>query len=264
MPLVIVSYVLANIAYFLVLPRDAINSSNTIAVLFGSVVFGPVGALVLALVVSATCFGSLNSSVFTAGRLVYVAGKEGYMPALFGRIGTLAAPPPAPDRSRCRLARCLRRCLGDGDDVGLFYTPIYALLFNALLTAAYCLVGEFDTLVTFYGVAGYSFYFLTVLGLIVLRVKEPRLERPYRTWITTPIIFCCVSLFLLSRAVFARPLQSLSVVAFVLAGIPIYYWRIGDRDQVGPRAASRPDAAATSPTSGPWWAFWKRKRPSRR
>ena len=100
--------------------------------------------------------------------------------------------------------------------MSLFFTPVYALIFNSLLTAIYIIVGEFGELITFYGVAGYSFYFLTVLGLIILRVKEPQLERPYKTWISTPIIFCCVSLFLLSRAVFAQPLKTLIVIAFIL------------------------------------------------
>jgi amino acid transporter len=101
---------------------------------------------------------------------------------------------------------------------------------NGILTLLYVIVGEFSTLVTFYGVAGYTFYFLTVLGLIVLRVREPQLERPYKTWISTPIIFCCVSLFLLSRAVISEPLQTLIVVAFVVAGVPVYFWRIYKRD----------------------------------
>lgn len=101
------------------------------------------------------------------------------------------------------------------------------MLLNATLTGIYISFGEFGTLLTFYGVAGYTFYFLTVLGLVVLRVKEPDLERPYKTWITTPIVFCCVSLFLISRSVFSSPLQTLVVVGFVVAGVPVYYWRVG-------------------------------------
>jgi amino acid transporter len=97
----------------------------------------------------------------------------------------------------------------------------------------YTCLGEFNTLITFYGVAGYTFYFLTVLGLIVLRIREPNLERPYRTWITTPIIFCCVSLFLVSRAVIAQPWQTVIVVVFVASGIPVYYWRVVGRDGSG-------------------------------
>ncbi|KAL2144283.1 hypothetical protein VTI28DRAFT_9271 [Corynascus sepedonium] len=260
MPLVIASYLLANVAYFLVLPLDAINSTNTVAVMFGAKVFGPVGSLILALIVSASCFGALNSSTFTSSRLVYVAGKEGYIPSLFGRLGTgTGVAPLTPElssglRSRSWLKKKLAALVGD-EDTGLFFTPIPALILNALLTTAYIAVGEFGTLVTFYGVAGYTFYFLTVLGLIVLRVREPNLERPYRTWITTPIIFCCVSLFLLSRAVFSQPLQTLIVVGFVVAGVPVYFWRVRGRGRpVGKRElGSRGERR-------PWWKFWQRGR----
>jgi amino acid transporter len=131
------------------------------------------------------------------------------------------------------------------DDTGIFYTPINAMALNALLTSGYIVVGEFATLLTFCGVAGYTFYFSTVLGLIILRVREPYMERPYKTWITTPIIFCCVSLFLLSRAVFARPDQTLIVVAFVLAGIPVYFWRVKRRN---PKDLEKSSS----------WRFWKR------
>jgi amino acid transporter len=251
MPLVILSYILANIAYFFVLPLKTINSTNTVAVMFGSKVFGPIGSLILALIVSASCFGALNATTFTSGRLVYVAGKEGYLPEIFGKIGfgNMEAPHANTLRTRNWASKRMARMFGD-EETGLFFTPVYAMVLNALLTALYILVGEFGTLVTFYGVAGYTFYFMTVLGLIILRVREPDLERPYRTWITTPIIFCCVSLFLLSRAVFAEPIQTLIVVAFVAAGVPVYYWRIWGRDKMSKREGS----------GGPGWKFWRRLR----
>ncbi|KAJ3500343.1 hypothetical protein NM208_g17165 [Fusarium decemcellulare] len=253
MPLVILCYVLANIAYFLVLPLESMDGANTVAVMFGSQVFGPVGSLILALIVSASCFGALNSSTFTSSRLAYVAGKEGYIPSIFGRIGVgndTHDNELNTQRTRSWFSRKLRRIFGD-DDMGLFYTPIYALILNAVLTTGYVVVGEFSTLVTFYGVAGYTFYFLTVLGLIVLRVREPQLERPYKTWITTPIIFCCVSLFLLSRAVFAQPFQTVAVVSFVVAGVPVYFWRIRGRDETVLRRRGQPREERK------WWRFWK-------
>lgn len=251
MPLVILSYILANVAYFFVLPLEAINSSNTVAVAFGSKVFGPIGSLILALIVSASCFGALNATTFTSGRLVYAAGKEGYLPAIFGKIGVGSGDESSLTTLRTKnwASKRMAQMFGD-EDTGLFFTPVNAMVLNAILTALYVVVGEFETLLTFYGVAGYSFYFLTVLGLIVLRVKEPNLERPYKTWISTPIIFCCVSLFLLSRAVFAQPLQTLIVVAFVLAGVPVFYWRIRGRDQVNKREMSD--------SEGHGWRFWKR------
>ncbi|RYP13667.1 hypothetical protein DL765_006797 [Monosporascus sp. GIB2] len=250
MPLVILCYLMANVAYFLVLPMATINSSNTVAVKFGSEVFGPIGALIFALIVSASCFGSLNSSTFTSSRLVYAAAKEGYVPAFIGRLGVgSSATGTSTMRSRNCFSKRLHNMFAD-EDTGLFFTPVNALVFNGLLTAAYVAVGEFGELLTFYGVAGYCFYFLTVLGLIILRVKEPNLERPYKTWISTPIIFCCVSLFLLTRAVFAQPLHTLVVVAFVLTGIPVFFWRIQGRDQVAKRETGRSGG----------WMFWRRWR----
>lgn len=245
MPLVILSYLLASVAYIFVLPTSIISSSNTIAVQFGSVVFGPVGSLVLALIVSGSCIGALNATTFTSGRLVYAAGKEGFLPGLLGRLGM-----PGSSQSHNRLqrtswvSRTITRLIGD-EEGGIGFTPINAMLFNAILTGAYIVVGEFGTLITFYGVAGYTFYFITVLGLIVLRVREPYLERPYRTWISTPIIFCCVSLFLLSRAVFAKPGQTVVVVAFVAAGVPVYFWRVRGRG----RRTKREERD---------WKFWRR------
>ncbi|KAL7625379.1 hypothetical protein AAE478_004596 [Parahypoxylon ruwenzoriense] len=253
MPLVIICYLLANFSYFLVLPLETLNSTNTVAVMFGSKVFGPIGALIFALIVSASCFGALNSSTFTSSRLVYAAAKEGYIPTIISRVGIGSRESGMSTmRSRNWFSKRLHSIIGD-EETGLFFTPVNALVMNCILTAIYVIVGEFSELLTFYGVAGYSFYFLTVLGLIILRVKEPHLERPYKTWITTPIIFCCVSLFLLSRAVFAQPLKTLIVVTFVLSGIPIFFWRIQGRDQVTKRESS-------SGGKVPAWKFWKRWR----
>ncbi|KAH6642747.1 large neutral amino acids transporter small subunit 2 [Boeremia exigua] len=247
LPLVILCYILANISYFLVLPAHVIESSNTVAVAFGSQVFGPVGAFILALFVSGSCFGALNATTFTSGRLVYAAGKEGYLPALFGRLGLGAAPRALRPRSSPRLSSWF------ADDAGFFHTPIAAMLLNAALTAVYILTGSFDSLVTFYGVAGYSFYFQTVLGLIVLRVREPDLDRPYKTWISTPIIFCCVSLFLLSRAVFAEPVQTLLVVAFMAAGLLVWFSWVGRRRAKGQRFRNLEQGE-----KGNGWRFWRR------
>jgi hypothetical protein len=186
---------------------------------------------------------------------VYAAGKEGYLPEMFGSIGIgktreNIGGSASTLRTRNPISKTLARVLGD-TETGLFYTPISAMLLNLSLTAIYVLIGEFSTLVTFYGVAGYTFYFLTVLGLIVLRVREPDLERPYRCWITTPIIFCCVSLFLLSRAVFAQPLQTLIVVGFIVAGVPVYYWRVSGRGNGKRRQRSGSEVG---------WKIWRKWR----
>jgi amino acid transporter len=237
---------MANVSYFLVLPSSVINSSNTVAIAFGQQVAGRLGALILALAVSGSCFGALNAQTFTSGRLVYAAAKEGYLPELFGKIGLGSKAAVRLSNASNNLSNRPNRFMRlIADETGVFFTPINAMVLNASLCAIYIIVGEFSTLLTFYGVAGYTFYFSTVLGLIVLRFREPDLERPYKTWITTPIIFCCVSLFLLSRAVFAQPEQTLIVVAFVLAGVPVYFLRVKTR------GSGRGEKSVG-------WKFWKR------
>jgi len=144
--------------------------------------------------VAFSCFGALNGSTFTSARLIYVAGRERYLPSMFGRLHKTRK------------------------------TPLNAMLLQAALTIMFIAIGGgFRSLMTFSVVASWAFYFLTVLGLVILRVKEPLLERPYKTWIITPLTFCAVALFLLCMPVLAAPLQAISVLCFVLGGIPVYY-----------------------------------------
>ncbi|HZV79748.1 MAG TPA: hypothetical protein VFF60_09100, partial [Candidatus Binatus sp.] len=66
--------------------------------------------------------------------------------------------------------------------------------------------------------------FLTVLGLIKLRITHPDLPRPYRAWgyPATPIIFLLVTAFMMYYLVVNRPAQSLAGFAMMLAGLAIY------------------------------------------
>ena len=253
LPLVIVAYLFANTAYFLVLPLSITSTSTTIAVAFGSQVLGPLGSLLLALTVSGSCVGALNATIFTSSRLFYAAAKEGYLPSIFGRLGLrsrrLVRLPSrtAPGQQERGIRRLLAKLCADDSTNAVFLTPIPALLLNFGLTAMYITLGTFRTLLTFYGVAGYFFYFLTVLGLLILRVKEPSLNRPYKCFLGTPVIFCCVSLFLLSRSVVAEPWTSLAVVGFVIIGFAVGLWRMKTGSW---------ERQKQSESVG--WKFWKR------
>ncbi|THU90706.1 L-methionine transporter [Dendrothele bispora CBS 962.96] len=194
MALVTTLFLLANVSYFVVLDKAIVGLSNTVAMDFGRALWGPIGGTVFAFMVAVSCFGALNGAFFTTSRLIYAAGRERYLPAVFGRL-----------HSRRK-------------------TPINATLLQTGITTSFILIGGgFRSLINFAVVASWAFYFLTVLGLIILRVKEPMLERPYKTWITTPLIFCAVALFLLFMPIMAAPLEAMAVLGFVLAGIPVYY-----------------------------------------
>lgn len=130
--------------------QATVGRSNTVAMDFGRAVFGPVGGAVFAAMVAFSCFGALNGwysllyqgvicsyessgASFTTARLIYVAGKEGYLPALFGRHNALLK------------------------------TPLNAMCLQASLSIAFILVGGgFRSLINFAVVASWAFYFLTV------------------------------------------------------------------------------------------------------
>lgn len=197
MPVVIIAYILANLSYYAVLTRDEMTTSTTVAVTFATKLLGKAGGIIFALFISFSCLGALNATVFTAARLIYTSAKDDFFPAVFGHTHSKTD------------------------------TPVNALLLQAAATAFFVLIGEFHSLLTFYGIAGYMFYFLTVFGVVVLRIKEPLLDRPYRVFITTPILFCCVALFLVLRTVFEKPLEALYAICFILLGVPIYVWKFG-------------------------------------
>lgn len=165
-------------SYFVVLAPTLVAQTNTVALDFGSAILGTTGGMLFALIVALSCFGALNGQIYTTSRFVYAAGREGHLPAMFGRI-----------HPRTR-------------------TPLAATMMNLVLVVLFIVFGSgFASLVSFYGVCAWSFYFVTVLGLLHLRIKEPNLERPYQTWLATPIAFSAVALFLLFMPIFSAPLE---------------------------------------------------------
>ena len=72
MSVVVFFFLLANLSYFIVLPKTLIAQSNTVALDYGKELLGPVGGIIFAIIVAISCFGALNSQWFTATRLIYV------------------------------------------------------------------------------------------------------------------------------------------------------------------------------------------------
>ncbi|KAI9616922.1 hypothetical protein H4Q26_010558 [Puccinia striiformis f. sp. tritici PST-130] len=193
MGIVLTLMILTNWSYLIVLPMEVVTQSNTIGLEFGRVIFGPIGSFVFSLIVAFACFGALNSCVFTTSRLVSVAAEERYIPKVFSNINEKTL------------------------------TPINALGLHAFLTIIMIGFGDFKSLVGFYGTCAWTFYLLTVGSLLLLRIREPDLERPYQTWVINPITFSTVASFLLLMPVFSAPLQSLAAFGFIIAGLPFYY-----------------------------------------
>jgi amino acid transporter len=103
--------------------------------------------------------------------------------------------------------------------------PINALILSTVLGAIYILLGNFRALLTFNGLGEYTFFFLTVLGAIILRYREPQLERPYKPFVLIPGIFALVSGFVVVRGAAFAPTQAFILVGLWGLGLAFYWAR---------------------------------------
>jgi L-type amino acid transporter 9 len=80
-------------------------------------------------------------------------------------------------------------------------------------------------LLTLNGLAEYAFFFLTVLGAIILRYREPELKRPVKPFILIPILFALISGFVVVRGAVFAPIQAVILIGIWIVGVIFYFVR---------------------------------------
>jgi L-type amino acid transporter 9 len=80
-------------------------------------------------------------------------------------------------------------------------------------------------LLTLNGLAEYAFFFLTVLGAIILRFREPELNRPVKPFILIPILFALISGFVVVRGAVFAPIQAVILIGIWVVGAAFYFLR---------------------------------------
>ncbi|ORY68663.1 amino acid/polyamine transporter I [Pseudomassariella vexata] len=207
-PTIIFCFIFSNAAYYILLPWNAISATDSVAVtaitrLMGDA-FGIIAAILICLVVA----GSLLGNSFVAGRMAVAAANTNWLPRVFGVVGQIGnAKPSSPENSPRSDA------------------PLNAIILSTVLSTLYILLGNFRALVTFNGLGEYSFFFLTVLGAIILRWREPQLRRPYKPFVLVPVIFTVVSGFVVVRGAIFAPTLALVLIAVWILGLGFYYVR---------------------------------------
>jgi L-type amino acid transporter 9 len=66
--------------------------------------------------------------------------------------------------------------------------------------------------------AEWVFYVSTVIGLLILRRREPQLERPYRPAVVLPMTFVVVGTMVIIRSAIFAPAQSGVLAGLLLTG----------------------------------------------
>jgi amino acid transporter len=193
-------YVLANAAFLHTLGHAGLASSDAVAADAVSRALPRIGGAVVAGLVCLSALGAVNGLIFTGARISYAMGREH---AAFRPLGSWSARTG---------------------------TPVPALLLQGAIAVGLILVlGTFLNAIVYTAAAVYVFYTATSVAVLILRRREPGLDRPFRVplypWPT--VLFCAVCVVLVHGAVDYKPLLSLLALAFVLAGLPVYLWSRG-------------------------------------
>ncbi|XP_003978613.2 solute carrier family 7 member 8a [Takifugu rubripes] len=191
-PLVTFVYVFANIAYVTAMSPQELLASNAVAVTFGEKLLG-VMSWIMPISVALSTFGGVNGSLFTSSRLFFAGAREGHLPRLLAMIH-------------------LKRC-----------TPIPALLFTCLSTLLMLCTSDMYTLINYVGFINYLFYGVTVAGQIVLRIKQPDMNRPIKISLIWPVIYLIFWAFLLIFSLYSEPVVCGIGLAIMLTGVPVYF-----------------------------------------
>ncbi|XP_071091589.1 b(0,+)-type amino acid transporter 1-like isoform X1 [Haliotis cracherodii] len=199
-PVTTLCYVLANIGYFSVMSKEEIILSHAVAVTWGDRVLG-VMSWCIPMFVAMSTFGSVNGSLFSSGRLCYVAGRDSHFPKMLSFI------------HHKRL------------------TPIPAMLFTLTISILLLIPGDISTLIDCFSFASWLVYGVTSLSLIVLRFTEKDLHRPYKVPIIVPVIVFLASCYLVLAPILQNPgMQFLYAIIFIGSGVfifvPFVYMRI--------------------------------------
>jgi APA family basic amino acid/polyamine antiporter len=214
--LVVVLYILANLAYVATLPLEGIQHApqNRVAVAAMNSVFGKPGALAMAAAIMISTFGCNNGLILAGARVYYAMARDRLF---FRRIATINA--------RHVPAAAL---VAQGVWAALLTLPRTVTTNPA--TGAVSYGNVYTQLLEYIVSADLVFYVLLVVAVIVLRRKSTDAQRPYRTWgyPVVPIISVVLAAFLIIDLAYLAPTTSGIGYLLVLTGIPVYFvWRRG-------------------------------------
>ncbi|KAJ4315108.1 hypothetical protein N0V84_008557 [Fusarium piperis] len=211
-PTAIVCFFFANAGYYILLSWNVVSTTDSVAVTAITLLLGRGFGVLMAILVCLVIAGSLLGNSFVASRMTVAAAKKEWIPDYFTIVGRVGFTVHSNTNTRSR----------DGRAEASSDAPINAVILSALLGTMYILFGDFRALLTLNGLAEFSFFFLTVLGAIILRYREPKLYRPYRTYSFNPLLFVLVSGFVIVRGALFAPQQALVIIVVWVLGLICY------------------------------------------
>ena len=204
--IVIGLYLLANLAYLVVLPLSEIQHapSDRVAGTMLNTVFPSFGSAAMAVVIMISSFGCINGLVFSGARAYYAMACDGLFFRTAKKINKAHVP-------------------GAALALQLIWTIILVLI--RTYDPATSVFGNLYSNLLDYGIsAALFFYIMTILGVFVLRKRRPDAERPYRAfgYPVVPALYIAGALAILIVLFVYRPATTFPGVVIALLGVPVY------------------------------------------
>ncbi|WP_416827976.1 APC family permease [Ectobacillus polymachus] len=195
--MIILIYLLINMAIIQVLPFSEVVSSPKVASDTAVQLFGNSGAGFITAGIMISIIGALNGYIMTGIRIPYAMSRDGLFPfsSIFSRLH------------------------------GTFKTPANILILEGLLAFIYLMTGSFETLTNLAIFVTWIFFVMTVAGIFILRYKFKHVERPYQVPLfpVVPIIGIAGGIYIIISTFFTSTLDALIGIFVTIIGIPVYY-----------------------------------------
>ncbi len=207
--IVITLYCLANLAYLCTLPLVQIQSApdDRVASAALNAIFGPPGAMIMAVAIIISTFGCNNGLILAGARVSYAMARDGLFFRSTGRLNKRGVPGTALVYQGIWIAVLILLRTRHVDAVGMVtYGNLYSDLLDYVV---------FSVLI---------FYVLTIAGIFVLRAKQPEAERPYRAfgYPIVPLLYIVSALAIMFVLLLYRTQTAWPGLVIVLLGVPVY------------------------------------------
>jgi amino acid transporter len=209
---IIVLYVSANVAYYLVLPREEILNlgGRTVAAEFAFKLLGSAGLLVASAAVMISVFGALNGNLLVGPRLLFAMGRDGLAPAALAKLHPRYQTPA--------IAQMVLACWSV-----LLVAGVGVLLQSEIISNK----DPFDVLTDFAMFGAISFETLAVSSIFVLRRRYPvdQVQIPYRCplYPFLPIVYVSAMTTVLVNMFTTQPFEALTGVGFIGVGAVLFF-----------------------------------------
>jgi APA family basic amino acid/polyamine antiporter len=189
-------YVLLNFVYMHVLPLEklaAIDENSIAAAVVANALLGKAGTIMIAILIATSTFGALNACILVYPRAYYRMAQEGFFFRGFSNVHPV------------------------------FRTPYISLLWSMIWAIVLVVTGTFDLLTNLIIFAGFFFYVLLAIGLVILKRKGV-ITAKVIGYPLTPVIIILFALALIINTLVVQTKQSIIGLFLVLSGVPVYYY----------------------------------------